>query len=223
MIPRSPALSPTWGTQRPPASTASDAADERCFFPTWRRQSQVEMNDFPRSSTFKRVWFITESSSGLGRALTEAVLARGERAVVTARAPESLRYFIEHYPAQALILELDVTRRDQVRSAVGQAIERFGRIDVLVNNEGFSAALVEEMARVRMRVMTVEPASVDAPQHGDSAAAVEAIIAGVDEAAETGAVPQRYGDRADPRWDVPPGRPRDDASESANQSGPSGG
>jgi NAD(P)-dependent dehydrogenase (short-subunit alcohol dehydrogenase family) len=181
------------------------------------------MNEFPRSSTSKRVWFINESSSGLGRALTEAVLARGERAVVTARAPESLRYFIEHYPAQALILELDATRPDQVRSAVGQAIERFGRIDVLVNSEGFSAALADEMARLGLKVMTVEPASVDGHRDGDSAAAAEAIITGVDEAAETGAVPQRYGDRTGPRWDVPPGGPRDDASESTNQSGPSGG
>jgi len=89
-----------------------------------------------RSSTYERVWFITGSSAGLGRALTEAVLARGERAVVTARTPERVRDLIERYPAQALVLELDVTRQHQVREAVSEAIDRFGRIDVLVNNAG---------------------------------------------------------------------------------------
>jgi NAD(P)-dependent dehydrogenase (short-subunit alcohol dehydrogenase family) len=89
-----------------------------------------------RSSTYERVWFITGSSAGLGRALTEAVLARGERAVATARTPERVRDLIERYPAQALVLELDVTRQNQVRQAVSEAIDRFGRIDVLVNNAG---------------------------------------------------------------------------------------
>src|SRR5260370_38377086 len=89
-----------------------------------------------RPPTYERVWFITGSSAGLGRALTEAVLARGERAVVTARTPERVRDLIERYPAQALVLELDATRQDQVRQAVSEAIERFGRIDVLVNNAG---------------------------------------------------------------------------------------
>ena len=89
-----------------------------------------------RSSTYERVWFITGSSGGLGRALTEAILARGERAVVTARTPERVRDLIERYPAQALVLELDVTRQNQVSRAVSEAIDRFGRIDVLVNNAG---------------------------------------------------------------------------------------
>src|SRR5260370_2033442 len=89
-----------------------------------------------RPPTYERVWFITGSSAGLGRALTEAVLARGERAVVTARTRERVRDLSERYPAQALVRELDVTRQDQVRQAVSEAIERFGRIDVLVNNAG---------------------------------------------------------------------------------------
>lgn len=88
------------------------------------------------SSTPARVWFITGSSDGLGRALTEAVLARGERAVVTARTPERVRDLIERFPAQALVVELDVTRHEQVRGAVAEAADRFGGIDVLVNNTG---------------------------------------------------------------------------------------
>ena len=149
------------------------------------------MTEYRRPSTYKRVWFITGSSDGLGRALTDVVLARGERAVVTARAPETLRHLIEHYPAQALILELDVTRHDQVRSAIGQAIERFGRIDVLVDNEGFSEALAEQVAPLGIRVITIEPGSVNGRLPGDPAAAAAAIIAAVDEAADSTTVPQR--------------------------------
>jgi NAD(P)-dependent dehydrogenase (short-subunit alcohol dehydrogenase family) len=95
-------------------------------------QSQ-EMNEFRRSSSYQRVWFITGASDGIGRALTEAVLARGERAVVTAHKPERVRDLIERYPAQALVVELDVTRHEQVQRSVTEASDRFGRIDVLVN------------------------------------------------------------------------------------------
>jgi NAD(P)-dependent dehydrogenase (short-subunit alcohol dehydrogenase family) len=94
------------------------------------------MNEYRRSSSYKRVWFITGASDGIGRALTEAVLARGERAVVTARKPERVRDLIERYPAQALVVELDVTRHEQVQRSVSEASDRFGRIDVLVNTTG---------------------------------------------------------------------------------------
>src|SRR5438876_11087022 len=84
------------------------------------------------SAIYQRVWFITGSSGGLGRALSEAVLARGERAVVTGRAPERVRELVVRYPAQALVLELDVTRQDPVDTVVREAIVRFGEIDVVV-------------------------------------------------------------------------------------------
>ena len=94
------------------------------------------MNQYRRAASYKRVWFITGSSDGIGRALTEAVLSRGERAVVTARKPERVRDLIERYPAQALVVELDVTRHEQVQRSVSEANDRFGRIDVLVNTTG---------------------------------------------------------------------------------------
>jgi NAD(P)-dependent dehydrogenase (short-subunit alcohol dehydrogenase family) len=135
-------------------------------------------------TTYNRVWFITESSAGLGRALAEAVLARGERAVLTARIPERLRDVIERYPAQALVLELDVAREEQVRRAVGQAKDRFGRIDVLVNNagaaiEGLVAALAQEKAPLGITVTVLEPVGfrTDSGNPGDAA---DAIIAAVD-------------------------------------------
>jgi len=133
-----------------------------------------------RSATYQRVWFITGSSTGVGRALTDAVLASGERAVVTARTPERLRDLIERFPAQALVLEFDVSRPDQVRQAVCEAIDRFGRIDVLVNNEGFSAALAQELAPLGIKVITIEPVSTHGHRPGDSIAAAEGIIAAVD-------------------------------------------
>src|ERR1700675_2533714 len=91
------------------------------------------MTENRRAATYERVWFITGASDGIGRALTEAVLTRGERAVVTAYKPERVRDLIERFPAQALAVELDVTRHEQVQRSVSQASDRFGRIDVLVN------------------------------------------------------------------------------------------
>ena len=131
-------------------------------------------------STYQRVWFITGASAGLGRALTEAVLARGERAVVTARTPERVRDLIERYPAQALVLELDVTRRDQVRSVVREAIERFGHIDVLANTDGDSEGLAQEVGALRVRVITIEPQSANGHLANGVAAKAAHIIAAVD-------------------------------------------
>src|ERR1700682_3848707 len=91
------------------------------------------MSEYRRPSSYKRVWFITGASDGIGRALTEAVLNRGEQAVVTARKPELVRYVVERFPAQALVVEIDVTRHEQVQRSVSEASDRFGRIDVLVN------------------------------------------------------------------------------------------
>jgi NADP-dependent 3-hydroxy acid dehydrogenase YdfG len=88
------------------------------------------------AATYKRVWFITGAADGIGRAVTEAVLTRGERAVVTAHKPERVRDLIERFPAQALVVELDVTRHEQVQRSVSDASDRFGRIDVLVNTTG---------------------------------------------------------------------------------------
>ena len=130
-------------------------------------------------SAYQRVWFITGSSAGLGRALTEAVLARGERAVVTARTPERVRDLIERYPAQALVLELDVTRQDQVRSVVREAIDRFGHIDVLVNIDGTSEVISQEVAPLGTKVITVEPANANGHSPDDSAAVAGDIIGAV--------------------------------------------
>jgi NAD(P)-dependent dehydrogenase (short-subunit alcohol dehydrogenase family) len=90
-------------------------------------------------------WLITGCSTGLGRALAQAVLAHGHHAVVTARNVTTLEDIAAAYPDTALALPLDVTDRAQISAVVEQAKTRFGGIDVLVNNAGYGyRAAVEE-------------------------------------------------------------------------------
>ncbi|MEM9924328.1 MAG: oxidoreductase [Cyanobacteria bacterium P01_D01_bin.50] len=84
-----------------------------------------------------KVWLITGTSTGLGRALAEAVLEYGDRAVITARKLEQIEALVARYPTQALAVRLDITQLSEVQAAVEQAIATFGRIDVLVNNAGY--------------------------------------------------------------------------------------
>ena len=90
-------------------------------------------------------WLITGCSTGLGRAFAEAVLDHGHNAVVTARDVSKVRDLAAKYPATALALALDVTNDTQVSAAVDTAEDRFGAVDVLVNNAGYGyRAAVEE-------------------------------------------------------------------------------
>ena len=90
-------------------------------------------------------WLITGCSTGLGRALAQAVLAHGHNAVVTARNVNAVKDIAADFPDTALALPLDVTDKEQITSAVQQAQARFGGIDVLVNNAGYGyRAAVEE-------------------------------------------------------------------------------
>jgi NAD(P)-dependent dehydrogenase (short-subunit alcohol dehydrogenase family) len=84
------------------------------------------------------IWFITGTSRGLGRALAIAALEAGDRVVATARKPSQLDDLVARFGDSILPAELDVTLPDQVESSVAKAIERFGRIDVVVNNAGYA-------------------------------------------------------------------------------------
>jgi NAD(P)-dependent dehydrogenase (short-subunit alcohol dehydrogenase family) len=88
------------------------------------------------TSSAPRVWFITGASSGFGRAIATAALARGDAVVGAARGLEALDELVSSAPDRALGVRLDVTDTAQRSAAVDRAIERFGRIDVLVNNAG---------------------------------------------------------------------------------------
>ncbi|MFC9835294.1 oxidoreductase [Rhodococcus sp. NPDC127530] len=92
-------------------------------------------------------WFITGASSGLGDALARAVLEHGDNAVITARNADHVQDLVAAHPNSALAVPLDVTDHEQVVAAVRAANDRFGGIDVLVNNAGHGyRAAVEEAA-----------------------------------------------------------------------------
>lgn len=91
------------------------------------------------------VWFITGCSTGFGRELAKKAIARGDRVVVTARDTAKLADLVAGHEATTLAVALDVTHADQIEAAVKAAMERFGRIDVLVNNAGYGyLSTVEE-------------------------------------------------------------------------------
>jgi len=94
-----------------------------------------------------KIWLVTGSSRGLGRALTEAVLAAGDRVVGTARKPEQLDDLAAKYGDQLRAVALDVTDAGAARAAVRTAVEEFGGLDVVANNAGYAnSASIEEMA-----------------------------------------------------------------------------
>ena len=94
----------------------------------------------------KTVWFVTGASKGMGRSLVVAALARGHAVVATGRRPEEISSVSE--PSDELLpLRLDVTSADESTAAADAALQRFGRIDVLVNNAGASfKGFFEEMS-----------------------------------------------------------------------------
>src|SRR5277367_2097180 len=84
-----------------------------------------------------KVWLITGSSRGLGRAFTEAVLEAGDRVVAGARKPEQLIDLEKKYGQNIRAVALDVTNEAQAKTAFEVAISSFGDLDVLVNNAGY--------------------------------------------------------------------------------------
>jgi len=94
-----------------------------------------------------KVWMITGSSRGLGRALAEAVLATGDRVAATARNPAALADLVEKYGEHVRPVALDVTDAEAARRAVAETVAAFGRLDVLVNNAGYAnVAAIEEFS-----------------------------------------------------------------------------
>ena len=96
-----------------------------------------------------KVWFITGASRGFGRVWSDAALKRGDKVAATARSLASIAWLKEKYGANVLTLELDVTNTDQVKAVVAQAHAHFGRLDIVLNNAGYSL------------VGTIEEASAD--------------------------------------------------------------
>ena len=93
-----------------------------------------------------KTWFITGASTGLGEALATLLLAKGEKVAATFRQPAQAAEFTRRQPGQSLGVLLDVSNAAQVTTAVQQAIDVFGRLDVVVNNAGYgSLGSIEEI------------------------------------------------------------------------------
>jgi NAD(P)-dependent dehydrogenase (short-subunit alcohol dehydrogenase family) len=102
----------------------------------------------------KKVWLITGCSTGFGRELAKEVLAKGYNAAVAARNTDDIKDILEAYPESAIAIKLDVTVTSDITSAIKSTMERFGQIDVLVNNAGIGYfAAIEESEEEQVRRM----------------------------------------------------------------------
>ncbi|MEO8707366.1 MAG: SDR family NAD(P)-dependent oxidoreductase [Kofleriaceae bacterium] len=107
-----------------------------------------------RMSKQTKVWMITGASAGFGQALAEEVIARGERVVVAARTAAALEALVARAPDRVLAVRMDVTRGDDITAGVAAARARFGDIDVLINNAGYSmVGAVEETSEAELRTL----------------------------------------------------------------------
>lgn len=106
----------------------------------------------PSEPTTPRTWLITGASRGLGHAFTRAALEAGDRVVGLSRDPEPLAALASDHPDALLPLAVDVTDRAAVFTMVEQAIDHFGRLDVVVNNAGsMSMGMIEEFTEDQAR------------------------------------------------------------------------
>jgi NAD(P)-dependent dehydrogenase (short-subunit alcohol dehydrogenase family) len=97
--------------------------------------------------TDKKVWFVTGAGRGMGVDIAKAALATGNAVVATGRRPEAVEQALGGAKEDLLVVKLDVTSPADAQAAVQAAVERFGRIDVLVNNAGnFYAGFFEEIS-----------------------------------------------------------------------------
>jgi NADP-dependent 3-hydroxy acid dehydrogenase YdfG len=104
--------------------------------------------------TSGKVWFITGASRGFGRVWADAALQRGDKVAATARKLESIADLKEKYGDNVLTLQLDVTKPDQAKSAVEQAHAHFGRLDIVLNNAGYSlVGTIEESSADEIRAL----------------------------------------------------------------------
>ena len=99
-----------------------------------------------------KIWLITGSTRGLGRALAEAVLAAGHKLVATGRDPGQLKSLVGRYGDQIRAVALDVTSEQAATGAVAEAIKAFGRLDVVANNAGYGDVCpIEDMRMAEFR------------------------------------------------------------------------
>ena len=101
-----------------------------------------------------KIWFITGASRGFGRIWAQAALERGDKVAATARTLDDVAALRERFGDAVLPLALDVTDADQVRQVVERAHAHFGRLDVVINNAGYSlVSTIEEASEDEVRAM----------------------------------------------------------------------
>jgi NADP-dependent 3-hydroxy acid dehydrogenase YdfG len=111
----------------------------------------THQNDNSRTA---KVWFITGASRGFGRIWADAALKRGDKVAATARKLESIADLKEKYGDNVLTLALDVTNPEQAKTAVEQAHAHFGRLDIVLNNAGYSlVGTIEEASAEDVKAM----------------------------------------------------------------------
>jgi NAD(P)-dependent dehydrogenase (short-subunit alcohol dehydrogenase family) len=99
-----------------------------------------------------KVWFITGTSKGFGRVWAEAALARGDQVAATARDTKTLEPLVEKFGDNVAALALDVTDKSAVAAAIAAAHQKFGRLDVVINNAGYGLfGAVEEVSEAEAR------------------------------------------------------------------------
>ncbi len=100
----------------------------------------------------QKVWLITGSSRGFGRQWAEAALERGDLVAATARNVEDLVELTQTYGDAVLPLSLDVTESEAIKTAVTRAHDRFGRLDIVINNAGYGLfGAIEEISQEQAR------------------------------------------------------------------------
>lgn len=111
------------------------------------------MNENQRANQ-STIWFITGVSSGLGKALAEAVMNEGNFVIGTFRDARQAAEFNKAYAGKGHGVELDITNHSQIKAVVGALTDQFGRIDVLVNNAGYGfAGAIEEASEDEIRAV----------------------------------------------------------------------
>lgn len=99
-----------------------------------------------------KVWFITGASSGFGAELAKAIVEKGDKIVATFRKEEQANEFSQQHKDSAAGVVLDVTQTENIPAAFQRAIEKFGKIDVLVNNAGYGTlGAIEEFSMEEIR------------------------------------------------------------------------
>jgi NAD(P)-dependent dehydrogenase (short-subunit alcohol dehydrogenase family) len=100
----------------------------------------------------QKVWFITGASKGMGLEITKAALNNGDKVIATSRNTDTLLEKIEEHKGNLLPIKLDITNEEDVQNAISKGIDKFGKIDVVVNNAGYNLlGNIEEISDIEFR------------------------------------------------------------------------